>query len=161
MQWLVNTSLLKFICRDVWLCNLTYPVIYRLILTKSDLCETSNILSITYKQLHLISALKTTINEMIWSPSSALALHRSVQLKLNSDVKWAIKLIQKQIRTNAKQNGIRWYQQCDKPGAVGRIECNMLIGYELRTNYVKNTTSVSSCYMEQVTPTKYPNQIYV
>ena len=46
MQWLINTSLLKVICRGVWLCKLTYPVIYRLTLNKSDLRQTSNILSI-------------------------------------------------------------------------------------------------------------------
>ena len=37
----------------------------------------------------------------------------------------------------------------------------MLKGYEMRTNYLKNTTSVSSCDLEQVKPTKYPNQKYV
>ena len=31
-------------------------------------------------------------------------------------------------------------------------------GYELRINYVKNSTKVSSCDLEQVTPTKYLNQ---
>ena len=40
-----------------------------------------------------------------------LTLHRSVQLKLNSDVYWTIRLSQKQIRASAKQNGIRWCQQ--------------------------------------------------
>ena len=49
----------------------------------------------------------------------------------------------------------------DKPDVVGRIERNLLKGYELRINYIKNTTSVSSCDMEQVTPTKYPNQKYL
>ena len=65
-------------------------------------------------------------------------------------------------KTNkGKQNDIRWCQQCNKPGEIGRIEHNLLKGYELRKNYVKNTTSVSSCDLEQVTPTKYPNQKYV
>ena len=41
------TSLLKVICRSVWLCKLTYPVIYRLILNKSHLRQTSKVLNIT------------------------------------------------------------------------------------------------------------------
>ena len=52
-------------------------------------------------------------------------------------------------------------EQCNKPGTIERTERDLLKGYELRTNYVKNTTSVSSCDLEQVTPTKYPNQKYV
>ena len=83
------------------------------------------------------------------------------QVKQNSNVNWTIKLSQKQIRASAKQNGIRWCQQCNKPGAIGRTECGLLKGYEMRTNYVKNTTSVCSCDLEQLTPTKYPNQKYV
>ena len=161
MQWLVNTSLVKVICRGVWLCKLTYPVIYSLTLNKSDLYQTSKILNIIYKQLPSILATRTTIYEMTWSLSSVLTLYRSVQLKMNSDVNWIIKLSQKQIRASAKQNGIRWCQQCNKPDTIGRTERDLLKGYELRTNYVKNTTSVSSCDLEQVTPTKYPNQKYV
>ena len=49
----------------------------------------------------------TTIYEMTWSLSSVLTLNKSVQLKLNSDENWIIKLRQKQARANAKQNGIR------------------------------------------------------
>ena len=95
---------------------------------------------------------------MTWSLSSVLTLDRSVQLKLNSDVNWTIKLSQKQIRVSAKQNTIRWCWQCNKPGTIGRTEHDLLKGYELRTNYVKNITSVISCDLEQVTQTKYPNQ---
>ena len=147
MQWLINTRLLKVICRDVWLWKLTCPVIYRLTLNKSDLRQTSKI--------------RTTIYEMIWSLSSVLTLHRSVQLKLNSDVRWTIKLSHKQIRASAQQNGIRWCQQCNKPGTIGATERDLLKGFELSTNYVKNSTRVSSCDLSQVTPTKYPNQKYV
>ena len=157
MQWLVNTRLLKVLCRGIWLCKLTYPVIYMLTLNKSDLRQTSNILSI----LLSISAIRTTIYEITWSPSSVLTLHRSVQLKLNSGVNWTIKLSQKQVRESAKQNSIRWCQQYNKPGAIGKTERDLLQGYELRTNYVKNTTNVSFCDLEQVTSTKYPNQKYV
>ena len=38
-----------------------------------------------------------------------------------------------------------WCQQYNKLDAIGRIERDLLKGYELKTNYVKNTTSVSSC----------------
>ena len=161
MQWLVNTTLLKVLCRGVWLCKLTYPVIYRFILNKSDQRQTSKILNIIQKQLSSISAIRTTIYKMTWSLSSVLTFHRSKQLKLNSDVNWTIKLSQKQIRESAKQNGIRWCQQCSKPGAIGRKERDLLKGYELRTSYVKNKTSFCSCDLEQVMQTKWPSQKYV
>ena len=160
MQWLVNTSLLKVICRGVWLCKLTYPLIYGLTLNNSDLRQTSNIISIIQKQLPPISAIRTTIYDMTWSPSSVLTLHRSAELKLNSDVNWTIKLNQKQKRASAKQNSIGWCQECNKLGAISWAERDLLKGYELRTNYVKNTNSVSSSDLEQVTATKYPNQKY-
>ena len=77
------------------------------------------------------------------------------------DVNCTIKSTQNQIRASAQQNDIRWCQKCSKPGAIGKTERGLLKGYELKTNYVKNTTSVSSCDLEKVTPTKYPNQKYV
>ena len=40
---------------------------------------------------------------------------------------------------------------------IGRIECDFLKGFKIRTNYV----SISYCNLEQVTPIKYPNQKYV
>ena len=49
---------------------------------------------------------KTEYNAKI--KNIVLTLHRSVQLKLNSDVNWTIRLSQKQRRASAKQNGIRW-----------------------------------------------------
>ena len=90
-----------------------------------------------------------------------LTLHRSVQLKLDFDVNWTTKLSKKQISASAKQNGIRWCQKCNKRSTIGRIECDLLKGYELKTNYVMNTTSASFFDLEQVTSTKYPNQKYV
>ena len=130
-------------------------------MNKSDLRQTNNILSIIYsKQLPLVSAIWTTIYEMTWSPSSVITLNRSAELKLKFDVNWTIKLSQKQIRASAKQNCIRWCQQCSKLSAIERIERDWLKGYEPRTNYVKNTTSVSSCDPEQVTSTKNPKQEY-
>ena len=71
---------------------------------------------------------------------------------------WTIKTSQKQIKICTKQNGIRWCQQCNKPGAIGRTERDLL---KVKTNYANKTTRVSSCDLEQVTPTKYPNQKYV
>ena len=68
---------------------------------------------------------------MTWSLSSVLTLHRTVQLKLNSDESWTIKLNQKQIRENAKQNSIRWCEQCNKPGAIDRIEGDLLRGEQI------------------------------
>ena len=64
----------------------------------------------------------------------------------------------KQKKACTKQNDIRRWQQCHKSGKIGRIETYLLKGYELKTNYVNNTTSVSYCDLEQVTPTKYLNQ---
>ena len=40
--WLANNVLWT----DIWLCKLTYPIIYKLTLNKLDLRQTSNILSI-------------------------------------------------------------------------------------------------------------------
>ena len=98
---------------------------------------------------------------MTRSLSTVLTLHRLVQVNLNSDVNSTIKLSQKQTTAIANQNGIRLCQQCNKPGATGRIEHDLFKGYEMRANYVKNTTSISSCDLEQVIPTKYTNQKYV
>ena len=137
------------------------PVFYRLTLNKSDLRQRIKILNIIEKQLPSISAISTTIYEMTWTLSLVLTLHRSVQLELNSDVSWTIKLSQKQIRASVKQNGIRWCQQSNKPSTIGEKERDLLKSFELRTNYIKNSTRVSSCDLEQVTPTKYPNQKYV
>ena len=57
-------------------------------------------------------------------------------------------------------NGIKWFQQCNKPGGIGRIERDLLKGYELRTNYLKNITSIGFYDLEQVMVTKYSNQKY-
>ena len=58
----------------------------------------------------------------------------------------------------AKQNGIRWCQQCNKADAIGRNRAWLAQRLWTETNYVKNTTSVSSCNLGQVTLTNYPNQ---
>ena len=129
--------MLKVKCRGIWLCKLTYPVIYRLTVNRSDLRQTITLLNIIEKQLPSISAISPTIFETTWSLSSVLTLHRSVQLKLNSDVK------QITASASAKQNSIRWCQQRNKPGAIGRIERDLFKCYELRKNYVKNTQLAS------------------
>ena len=88
--------LAQVICRGIWLCNLTYPVICRLTMTKSDLRQTNKVLNIIQKKLQAEQyTIRTTIYEMTWSLSSVLNLHRSDQLKLNSDVSWTVKLSQK------------------------------------------------------------------
>ena len=96
MQWLVNTSLLKVICRGDWLYKLTYPVIYRLTLSKSDLCQTSNNIKHYIETITFNHSNKDNHpwNDMI--TALMLTLHSSAQLKLNSDVNWTIKLSQKQ-----------------------------------------------------------------
>ena len=95
-------------------------------------------------------------NDMITVLSANFAQLRATQAEFWCI--WTIKLSQKQIRASEKQNGIRWCQQCNKPGATGEQSVTCSWGYELKTNYVKNTTSVSSCDLEQVTRTKYTNQ---
>ena len=155
MQWLVNTSLLKVICRGVWLCKLTYPVIYRLTMINSDLRKTSNMLSIIQKQLSSILAITTAIYEMTWSPSSVLILHRSVQLKLNSDVKLNYQVEPKtnKDKFEAKRHNMMPTMQQTRHDRQNRV----CLAQRLWT-YVKNTTSVSSCDLEQGTPSKYPKQ---
>ena len=143
MQWLVNTSLLKVIRRDVWLCKLTYPIIYRLTLNKLDLRQTNNVLFIKAITFNLSNQGNHLWNDIITVLSANFAQVSATQ-----------------IRASSKENGIRWCQQFNKPGPIGRIERDWLKGYELRTNHVNNTTSVSSCNLKQVTPTKYLNQKY-
>ena len=138
--------MLKVICRAVWLCKLTYPVIYRLTLSKSDLHQTSTILN-TYKQWPSISAIKTTIYEMTWSLSSMPTLHRSVQLKLNASECICKLNCQTQPKTNIgkcekKRHKVMPIMQQTK--RKNRIERDLLKGYKLRTNYLKNTTSHKS-----------------
>ena len=143
MPCLVKTSLLKVICRGIWLCKLTYPVSQRLTSNNSDL---------------RISAIRATIYEMTISLSSILTLHRSVQLSLNAHVNWTMKRSRKQIKTHTKQSGIMWCQQCNKPDAIGRNRALLAQRLWTATNYVKNATRVSSCNLEQVTLFKYPNK---
>ena len=49
-------------------------------------------------------------------------------------------------------------QQCNKPSATDRNRAWLVQRLWTETNYVKNTTSASSCNLEQVTLTKPPNQ---
>ena len=49
-------------------------------------------------------------------------------------------------------------QECNKPSATDRNRAWLVQRLWTETNYVKNTTSVSSCNLEQVTLTKPPNQ---
>ena len=68
----------------------------------NDLLQRRKILNIIWKQLPSISAIRATIYKLTWSLSSVITLHRSVQLKPNSDVNGTIKLSQKQIPTRCE-----------------------------------------------------------
>ena len=125
-------------------------------MNKPDLHQTNTILN-RYKQWPSISAIRTTIYEMSWPLSSVLTLHRSVQLKLNADVNWTVKRTQKK-KACAKQNGIKWCQQCTKADVIGRNRAWLAQRLWTETNCVKNTTSISSCNLAQVMLTNYPHQ---
>ena len=45
-------------------------------------------------------------------------------------------------------------------GAIGRTERDLLKGYDLRTNYAKNTTNVTFCDLEQVTSSIQTKNVY-
>ena len=45
-------------------------------------------------------------------------------------------------------------------GAIGRTERILLKGYDLRTNYAKNTTNVTFCDLEQVTSSIQTKNVY-
>ena len=99
MQWLVNTSLLKVICRGVWLCTLTYPVIYRLTLNKSDLQQRSKIIfSLSSKGSHLSN------DNMITVLSANFA--QSVQLKLNSELNYQVEPKTNKGKSKAKRHKV-------------------------------------------------------
>ena len=76
-----------------------------------------------------------------------------MQLKLNADVNWTIKLSKNQIKEGGKQNSIRRCQQCNKPGTIGEKKAWFAQIYKLKTNYVKNATNDSSA--EQLTASHF------
>ena len=135
--------MLKVICQGLWLCKLIYPVIYKLTSKNWDLDQTNTIM-IIYKS-----------NEMAWLLPSVLTLSRSVQLKLNADANW---MQSKTEKACAKQNGIKWYTQCDKLSAIGRNGASLAQRFWTKTNYVRNTIRVNFCILKKVSLTKYPNQ---
>ena len=55
---------------------------------------------------------------MTLSLSSVLILQMSVELKLNVDINWTIKLSQKQKHVGNKTAQGDRYQQCNKPEAI-------------------------------------------
>ena len=75
------------------------------------------------------------------SASSLITLYRPVQL---DDINSTIKLNKNQTKTYTKQNDTRWCQRCNKPGAIEEKKAWLAQIYKLRTNHVKNATSVSS-----------------
>ena len=158
MQWLINTSLFKVICRGIWLCKLTCPVIYRLTWNKSDLNQTNKILNIYAMTFSLSNKDNYLWNAMITVLSANFAQVSATQTecwcKMNCET-------HPKTKACAKQNGIRWCQQCNKPGAIGTNRSWLTQRLWPETNYVKNTTSVSSCKLEQVMLIKYPNQMLI
>ena len=69
-----------------------------------------------------------------------------------------MKYSQKEVKACSKQKGIRWSQQLNKPGGIGKNRASLARKLWTETNYLKHTTSVSSYNLEQVTLTKYPSQ---
>ena len=155
MQCLINTSLLKVICRGIWLCKLTYPVIYRLTLNKSGLHQTNTILNIYTMTFNLRNNYNYLWDAMITvlkaNFSKVSATQTECWCKMNCET-------QPKTKAYAKRNDKRLCQQCNKPGAIGRNRAWLAQRLQTETNYVKSTTSVSSCNLEQITLTKYSNQ---
>ena len=155
MQCLINTSLLKVICRGIWLCKLTYPVIYRLTLNKSGLHQTNTILNIYTMTFNLRNNYNYLWDAMITvlkaNFSKVSATQTECWCKMNCET-------QPKTKAYAKRNDKRLCQQCNKPGAIGRNRAWLAQRLQTETNYVKSTTSVSSCNLEQITFTKYSNQ---
>ena len=117
MQWLINTSLLKVIRRGIWLCKLTYSAIYGLTLNKSDLHQTNTIPNIYAMTFSLSNKDNYLWNAMITILSANFARVRATQTEC-----WCKINCETHPKTKAcvKQNGIRWCQQCNKPGAISR-----------------------------------------
>ena len=96
MQWLVNTSLLKVICRGVWLCKLTYPVIYRLTLNKSDLRQTSTILNI----IEAITFNLSNKDNHLWNDMIAVLSAKFTHVSATQTVFWCKLNYQIEPKTN-------------------------------------------------------------
>ena len=158
MQWLINTSILRVKCRNIWLCKLIYPVIYRLTLNKSELYQTNTILNIYAMTFNLSNK-----DNYLWNAMIAVLSANFAQVSTTQTECWCKMNCETHPKTKAcaKQNGIRWCQQCNKPGAIGTNRSWLTQRLWPETNYVKNTTSVSSCKLEQVMLIKYPNQMLI
>ena len=117
MQCLINTSLLKVICRGIWLCKLTHPVIYRLTLNKSGPHQTNTILNIYTMTFNLRNNYNYLWDAMITvlkaNFSKVNATQTECWCKMNSET-------QRKTKAYAKRNGKRLCQQCNKPDAIGR-----------------------------------------
>ena len=115
-----------------------------------------------YYTKYYIEAITFNLRNYLWNDMITVLSANFAQVSAPQTEFWCklntFKLSQKQIRASVMQNGIRSCQQCNKPGVLGRTERQLLEGYELRTNYVKNTTTLSSYELEQVMATKHPNE---
>ena len=138
MQWLINASLFKVICRGIWLCKLTYPVIYRLTLNKSDLHQTNTILNI-YEMIFSLSNKDNYLWNFMIMISANFAQVNATQTecwcKMNCET-------DPKTKAGAKENGIRWCQQCINSGAIGRNRAWLAQRLWTETSYVMNTISV-------------------
>ena len=154
----INTSMLKSYMWRHLVMQTNIPVIYRLTLNKSDLHQTNTILNIYAMTFNLSNKDNYLWNAMITVLSANFAQVSATQTecwcKMNCET-------HPQTKTYAKQNGLRCYQQCNKPGAIGRNRAWLAQRLRTETNYVKNTTSVSSCNLKQVTLTKYQTKILI
>ena len=150
--------MLRVKCRNIWLCKLTYPVIYRLTLSKSDLYQTNTILNIYAMTFNFSNK-----DNYLWNVMIVVLSANFTQVSATQTECWCKMNCETHPKTKAcaKQNGIRWCQQCNKPGAIGTNRSWLTQRLWPETNYVKNTTSVSSCKLEQVMLTKYPNQMFI
>ena len=105
MQWLVNNSLFKGVCRSIWLCKLTFPVIYRPTSNKSEWHQTSIILIIFQAMTYNLSSKDHHLqNDM--TPFFSANLVQVSESQTKCWCKKTMKLSQKQAKSCGKQNCI-------------------------------------------------------
>ena len=127
-------------------------------MNKSDQHQTNTILNIYAMTFNLSNK-----DNYLWNAMITVLSANFVQVSATQTECWCKMNCETHPKTKAcaKQNGIRWCQQCNKPGAIGRNRAWLAQRLWAETNYVKNTTSVSSCNLKQVTLTKYQTKILI
>ena len=86
---------------------------------------------------YYIEAITFNVNNKdnhLWNGMITVLIANFAQVIATQTEFWCKLIYQIELKTtvSAKQNGIRWCQQCKKPGAIGRTERDLLKGYELR-----------------------------